>query len=140
MTEQKSLYAHLMSLPKEILIEILTSDVKINRKDDSILEAKLLVYDGTTVKNDRIRICGNCRKELCSTTPKCMKCNNPKCYSLGCNTGSFEYCRKCALDEGYELCSCCHMNWGNFISACEHKRCRDCSSYRDTCMKCRLNL
>lgn len=139
MCEKKSLYAHLMDLPKELLIEMLLCETKIHDKDDAYMKSRILSYDGKgegKICVYETTVCGGCKKPLerryesdddnRRAPNKCKKCKLPLCYSEWCKyTHPDGYCRTCALQEGRPLCVSCNHSWG--IRECDDCKCLFCS-------------
>lgn len=128
--EGKSLYSHLMDLPKELLIEMLMTDKKVYHKDDSIFNPKVLVYDSGKIISHELKICGGCHSNIDNYSrgdSYCTKCNTQICTKCGHSCGN--QCRKCAL-KILKICEICNRHWANegLCPTCSKPICSYCRS------------
>lgn len=141
MATEKSLHAHLLSLPNELLIKMLLDEMKVHDENSHTLIARTSVYKGEKIVTHEVKCCAGClasqsgrlSTEEYDPFKPCDNCQAVVCFQEFCSCNYRNYhpqrylCKLCAIKEGHTMCVGCKREWGT-------EKCGSCS--RAFCYGC----
>lgn len=164
-TGKRSLHAHLLSLPNELLIKMLLDEMKVHDENGHTLIARTSIYNGEKTVTRELKCCAGClatrssrhNAEEYDHFEPCDNCQAVVCFREFCSCNYQSYrpsrrlCRPCALREGHTMCVGCKREWGtDKCNECSRLFCRGCREndchidrmpgydYEKACFDCRI--
>lgn len=120
-----SLYSYLLTLPKELLVDMLLKELRYANPNDSFATFRSGKFDGTNAVSIEIKLCRECHESAKSV----CKCGEHYCYQCDWSDNINNLCRKCSLAGNNKMCAECNRllpYWE--CTVCQINICRKCSS------------